>query len=158
MFPLFVLLAGLIVGFGVAYPHRSNKAKFYERILLSITFFSVGIMGFFFGFIPHVFFPNITAEKIGWPTGSPFQFEVGAHDGCWGILAFLSLYFRGGFLLATSLGWGMFLTFAGYGHLKQTVLYHNYAPYNYGYIAGDLLPALFLFVFAYLYYKHALKK
>src|SRR5262249_51982096 len=42
------------------------------------------------GFIPRVFFPDQTARSIGWPTGSPFQFEVGLHDGAWGVLGFLS--------------------------------------------------------------------
>jgi Family of unknown function (DUF6790) len=37
-------------------------------------------------FIPQVFFADQSAKLIGWPTRSPFQVEVGVHDGAWGIL------------------------------------------------------------------------
>ena len=60
------------------------------RLLLIYAFvFDVGAVGFLFGFIPHVFFADQAAELIGWPKGSMFQFEVGLHDGGWGILGFL---------------------------------------------------------------------
>src|SRR5215510_11162464 len=60
------------------------------RVFLLYAFvFNVGAVGFLFGFIPHVFFADQAAELIGWPTGSMFQFEVGLHDGGWGIFRFL---------------------------------------------------------------------
>ena len=80
------------------------------RLLLVYAFvFDVGAVGFLFGFIPHVFFADQAAELIGWPKGSMFQFEVGLHDGAWGILGFLCVFFGGGFWLATAIGWSFFM-------------------------------------------------
>ena len=58
-------------------------------------------------FIPHVFYADEAAKLIGWPSGNPFQFEVGLHDGAWGILGFLCVFIGGGFWLATALGWSI---------------------------------------------------
>jgi hypothetical protein len=58
-------------------------------LLLYALVLGVGVIGLPLGFIPHVFFPDYAAQSIGWPTGSPFQFEVGVHDGAWGVLGFL---------------------------------------------------------------------
>jgi hypothetical protein len=154
MIALILLLIGLIIGGFFAYPCKTNRALFYERYLLCVSFFSIAIIGILFGFIPHVFFADSTAVKIGWPTGSPFQFEVGIHDGCWGVLALLSFWFRGSFLLATCIGWSLFLIGAGYGHLRDTLLHSNYAPYNVQFIAGDFIPAIVLLILAYLFYKN----
>jgi hypothetical protein len=80
------------------------------------------VIGLPMGFIPHVFFPDQTAESIGWPTGSPFQFEVGVHDGAWGVLGFLCIWIGGLFWLATGLGWSLFMLGATYGHIRETVI------------------------------------
>jgi Family of unknown function (DUF6790) len=79
----------------------------------------VGAVGFLFGFIPHVFFADQAAELIGWPKGSMFQFEVGLHDGAWGILGFLCVFFGGGFWLATAIGWSFFMLGAAWGHIRE---------------------------------------
>ncbi len=57
------------------------------------------------------------AKMIGWPAGNPFQFEVGLHDGAWGLLGFLCVFIGGGFWVATALGWSFFLLGAAYGHV-----------------------------------------
>src|SRR5262245_16892817 len=61
------------------------------HLLLYALVLNVGVIGLPLGFIPHVFFPDQAAHLIGWPAGSPFQFEVGFHDGAWGLLGFLCL-------------------------------------------------------------------
>jgi hypothetical protein len=81
--------------------------------------FDVGAVGFLFGFILHVFFADQAAELIGWPKGSMFQFEVGLHDGGWGILSFLCVFFGGGFWLATAIGWSFFMFGAAWGHIRE---------------------------------------
>jgi hypothetical protein len=78
-------------------------------------------MGLFLGFIPHVFFADQAAQLIGWPTGSPFEFEVGFHDGGWGLLGLLCLWIGGRFWLATGLGWSFFMLGATYIHIVHTV-------------------------------------
>ena len=77
-------------------------------LLLYALVFGVGVIGLPLGFIPHVFFPDQAAELIGWPP-SPFQLEVGFHDGAWGILGFLCIWMGGLFWLATGLGWSFFM-------------------------------------------------
>ncbi len=81
--------------------------------------------------IPHVFFADQTAQSIGWPAGNPFQFEVGLHDGAWGVLGFLCIWIGGRFWLATGLGWSLFMLGAAYGHIREAVIEGNYAPYNF---------------------------
>ena len=158
MISIVLLAIGLGIGFARAYKYRGDKNIFYEKLFLTVVFLDVGIGGVFFGFIPHVFYSDIIADKIGWPKGSPFQLEVGYHNGCWGLLGLLSAWFRGGFALAAAIGWSTFLLCAGWGHLRETIVNNNYAPYNFQFIAGDFLPAVTLLVLSYLYCKHSYKR
>jgi hypothetical protein len=151
MIVLVLLGIGVIVGLIRAWPRRRNHMAALERFYVVVVFFAIGLNGVFSGFIPHVFFADAIAMKIGWPTGSPFQFEVGVHDGCWGLLGLLAARYKGGFLQATAIGWSVFLLFAGGNHLKQTVLNGDYAPYNFQFIAGDLIPAAIFLLLAWKY-------
>ncbi|ODA66410.1 hypothetical protein A7A08_02808 [Methyloligella halotolerans] len=121
-------------------------------LLLYALVIGAGVMGFLFGFIPHVFFPDEAAKAIGWQP-SPFQFEVGIHDGAWGILGFLCIWIGGTFWLATGLGWALFMLGATYGHIYQTVTHDNYAPYNFLMIFSDGFIALWLLGLLYLYWR-----
>ena len=126
-----------------------------DILLLYSLVFNVGGVGFFFGFIPHVFFPDRAAEAIGWASGSPFQYEVGFHDGAWGILGFLSIWIRGRFWLATGIGWSFFLLGAAYGHLHDTIVNANYAPNNFLMIFVDSIIPLVLLTLLYLKHRWA---
>jgi len=97
-----------------------TRARVIRLLLVYALVLDVGVIGFVLGFIPHIFFADATAKSIGWPPGNPFQFEVGFHDGGWGILGFLSLWIGGSFWIATGLGWSFFLLGATYGHVMQT--------------------------------------
>ena len=99
-------------------------------LLLYALVLGVGVIGLPMGFIPHVFFPDQAAELIGWAP-SPFQLEVGFHDGAWGILGFLCIWIGGLFWLASGLGWSFFMLRATYGHIRETVMRGDYAPYNF---------------------------
>ncbi|MGE0022969.1 MAG: DUF6790 family protein [Hyphomicrobium sp.] len=123
------------------------------RLLLVYAFvFDVGAVGFVFGFIPHVFYADEAAKLIGWPAGSPFQFEVGLHDGAWGLLGFLCVFIGGGFWLATALGWSFFLLGAAYGHLQQLIA-GDTAPYNLLPLFTDALIPLWLLGLLYAYHR-----
>src|ERR671912_2441880 len=122
-------------------------------LLLYALVFDVGIVGLVFGFIPHVFFADETAKLIGWPPGSPFQFEVGFHDGAWGLLGFLCLRIGGSFWLATGLGWSFFMIGAAYGHIVEALRESNYAPYNFLPIFTDSFIAIWLLILLYLYHR-----
>lgn len=133
----------------------SSKPRTRERVIYILLLYAlvldVGVIGLLLGFIPHVFFPNEAAHLIGWPSGSPFQFEVGVHDGAWGMLGFLSLWIDGSFWIAVALGWSFFMFGATYGHIHQTLLKGNYAPYNFLMIFSDGFIAAWLLVLVCLY-------
>jgi hypothetical protein len=123
------------------------------RILLVYALvIDVGVIGVVLGFIPHVFFPDEAAKMIGW-SSSPFQFEVGVHDGAWGVLGFLCIWIGGTFWLATGLGWSLFMLGATYGHIHQMVQHGNYAPYNFLTIFSDGFIGLWLLVLLFLYWR-----
>ncbi len=131
----------------------ATRGRAIHLLLLYALVLDVGVVGLIFGFIPHVFFADETARQIGWPTGSPFQFEVGIHDGAWGVLGFLCIWIGGMFWLATGLGWSLFMLGATYGHIDQTVRAGDYAPYNFLTIFSDGFIALWLLLLLYLYWR-----
>lgn len=132
---------------------NDTKEQVVDLYLMYMLVFSVGIVGVI-GFIGHIFFADEVAKMIGWPTGSPFQREVGFHDGAWGLLGFLSIYFRDKFWLATGLGWSFFMLGADYGHIKEMLFHHDYAPYNAGIIFSDtLIPVILLSLLYLKFYK-----
>ncbi|HUU66258.1 MAG TPA: DUF6790 family protein [Methyloceanibacter sp.] len=129
-----------------------TKSRIVRILLLYALIIDVGVMGFLFGFIPHVFFPDQAAKMIGW-SPSPLQFEVGVHDGAWGVLGFLCVWIGGLFWLATGLGWSLFMLGAAGGHIYQTVTADNYAPYHFLMIFTDGFVALWLLGLLYLHHR-----
>lgn len=150
MIALAMLVLGLAIGAVVARLHRPPGQRF-ELFYATTVLVAVGIGGILFGFIPHVFFPDPIAERIGWATGSPFQTEVGMHNGAWGVLGLLSFRYRQGFLQATAVGLSLFLAMAGANHLRGLVGLGNHAPFNVQFIAGDWVPAAVLLTLAWKY-------
>jgi hypothetical protein len=130
-----------------------TRRRVIHVLLLYALVIDVGVIGLPMGFIPHVFFADETARAIGWPTGSPFQFEVGVHDGAWGVLGFLCIWIGGTFWLATGLGWALFMLGAAYGHIHQTVVHSDYAPYNFLKIFSDGFIAVWLLVLLWLHWR-----
>lgn len=152
---MFVSLLGVIIPIIRLLISKTPRTK--ERVLKLLLIYSfvfhVGVIGFFLGFIPHVFFADATAKSIGWQPGSPFQFEIGFHDGAWGILGFLCLWIRGTFWIATGIGWSFFMLGATYGHIRETVIHGNYATYNFFMIFVDAFIAIYLLTLLYLYFR-----
>jgi hypothetical protein len=149
-----VILSVLLPLLHLSISKKPKTAGNVLRLLLLYAFvLDVGVIGFVFGFIPHVFFADQAARLIGWPTGSPFQFEVGIHDGAWGILGFLCVWIGGGFWLATGLGWALFMLGATFGHVHQMLLESNYAPYNFLTIFSDGFIAVWLLVLLYAWHR-----
>ena len=154
---LAVIVAVLMVVLPLVHLALSKVPRTPRRVvhilLLYALVFGVGVIGLPLGFIPHVFFADETARSIGWPTGSPFQFEVGVHDGAWGVLGFLCIWIGGLFWLATGLGFALFMLGASYGHIRETVLKGDYAPDNFLTVFSDGFIAIWLLVLLYLYYR-----
>lgn len=119
-----------------------SKEKQVELLLLYFLVFAVGWTGII-AFVGHVFYPEMIAPMIGWQV-SPFQREVGLHDGAWGLLAILAIWIRGSFWHAVVIGWSFFMLGAGLGHLTETITAGNYATYNYGMIFMDIGSAVIL--------------
>jgi len=130
-----------------------TKLRVVRILLLYALVLDVGVIGLPMGFVPHVFFADATAKMIGWPPGSPFQFEVGVHDGAGGVLGFLCIWIGGTFWLATGLGWSLFMLGATYGHIHQMVKHGNYAPYNFLTIFSDGFVAIWLLALLFLYWR-----
>ena len=130
-----------------------TPVRIIHLLLLYALVLDVGVIGWLLGFIPHILFADQTARLIGWPPGSPFQYEVGVHDGAWGVLGFLCIWIGRSFWLATGLGWSLFMLGATCGHIRQMLLAENYAPYNFLTIFSDGFIAIWLLVLLYLCYR-----
>ena len=94
----------------------SERARTRARVVYLLLLYAlVGRGGhrFSVGFIPHVFFADHAAQLIGWPPGSPFQFEVEFHDGASGLLGFLCIW------IGVRFGWrpGSVGRFSCWGHV-----------------------------------------
>lgn len=151
---IFLSIAGAIIHLLVSRQPKSRRTVI-DTFLLYALVFNVGGVGLIFGFVPHVFFADRAAEAIGWATGSHFQFEVGLHDGAWGVLGILCIWIRDNFWLATGLGWSLFMLGAAYGHLHDTIVSANFAPNNFLMIFVDALVAVILLVLLALRHRAA---
>lgn len=148
-------LLGVLIPLLVYFLSKKDRTKerLISLLLLYALIFHVGVQGFFLGLIPHVFFADMIAESIGWGKGSPFQFEVGLHDGAWGLLGFLSIWIKGTFWYAAGIGWSFFMLGAAFGHLRETILKGNYEIYNFYMIFIDAFIAFYLLLLIYMHYK-----
>ena len=146
MFNAVLLLIGIVAGIVHLILRRKtlDRAGKIELILLYCLVFGVGVVGAV-AFVGHVFFPEHIAPKIGWQV-SPFETEVGIHDGAWGLLGFLAIWIRDKFWHAVVIGWSFFMVGAGIGHIKDTIVHGNFAPYNFGMIFFDIGEAALLIV------------
>lgn len=127
---------------------KSSFQKIGETVLASLLFFNIGIMGLI-AFFFHVFQADKTAQMIGWPTGSPFQFEMGMTNLAVGVLGILSFWIRDKFWLATILAVSIIYIGCFIGHLIQYSL-GNTAPYNIGLVIwiNDLfIPILLILLY-----------
>lgn len=148
-FTLTFLAIGLMAsGIALARAPKPLTAPVVVEALFSwFLFFSIGV-SFFYNFVMHTFFGELSAKFIGW-ANSPFQLEVGFAS--LGFAAVGVLAFRGSFdlRLAAVVGPALFLLGAAGGHIYQMRAAGNFAPGNAGIIfyTDILIPALgFLFL------------
>jgi hypothetical protein len=156
MFTVIFLGLGLAVaGLNLAFDkYTRTTRRVAELFLFYILFFCVGFQGLV-GFYGHAFRADEVAGKIGWPTGSPFQFEIAVTNLAFGVLGILCAKFRGNFWLATGIGSSIFYLGAAVGHIRDMIVNHNYAPYNTGlllYVGDILVPGLVIY-FMILYFR-----
>lgn len=129
---------------------RPEKAGVF---LLYLIVMNIGAAGLY-AFMGHAFLPNQVAEQIGWPTGSPFQFEIAIANLSYGLLGFLCIFIRGKFWMAVVIGNCIFLWGAAYGHFVQ-MMKGDTSPYNTGIFlyAGDIVIPLLMFILMIYYYR-----
>jgi uncharacterized protein DUF6790 len=87
---------------------------FHRATLLNAIVYLVGVTGII-GATGHLLKADDVSRSIGWPPGSPFQWEVGVADLGWGVLGVLSPVYGRGFWLATIIMASIFLLGAASG-------------------------------------------
>ena len=63
------------------------------------------------------------------------------------------IWIGGLFWLATGLGWSFFMLGATYGHIRETVIRGDYAPYNFFTMFSDGFIGIWILVLLYLYWR-----
>jgi len=129
IFPTLAII-GFLIHFFISKEKRTVK-RAVELLLLYILVICVGV-GSLFSFAGHLFSADYVAKSIGWPTGSPFQYEVGIANLAFGVLGILCIWLRGNFWIATVTGTTIFLWGAAVGHFKEAFLNGNFNPGNFG--------------------------
>jgi hypothetical protein len=155
MFPV-VFFAIAIIAAVLRLAVSKKKLLGYEKVgifLLYIIVMNIGLSGLY-GFMGHAFIPNKVAEEIGWPTGSPFQFEVAIANLSFSILGVLCMFIRGKFWAAVVIGNCIFLWGAAYGHFVQMAK-GDHSPYNTGVFlsVGDIFVPMVTFILMVMYYR-----
>ena len=144
-----IYLIGAILGIGIHFwlaKKPLSKAQILNVILLYIFVFFVGLGGLMAA-LAHSLWAKETALKIGWQPGSPFQFDMAMANLAFGVLGILCIWFRGDFWTATGIGVAVLLLGCTYGHVREIVVHHNYAPYNAGvgiFFYDAVIPVLIL--------------
>ncbi|MDI6028761.1 hypothetical protein QBK99_21535 [Corticibacterium sp. UT-5YL-CI-8] len=111
---------------------RLDQSVIAEKLISWFVFFCIGV-SFFYNFIMHGFFGEMTASFIGW-ADSPFQFEVATASLGFSVVGFLAAFGSFDRRLAAIIGPACFLLGAAYGHVDEMVTANNFAPGNAGVI------------------------
>jgi hypothetical protein len=102
---------------------------------LGISFGLTGLIDF----VGHALRPVETAARIGWAASPHFQYELGTFELGLALAALLGLFVRNKhYWLGVVLAPCIFLVLVGLNHLREA-LDGNFAPYNVGTIAPDIL-------------------
>jgi hypothetical protein len=155
LWPFLFPLIGVLVALVHIYQEKktADTHRKLEIILMWQLVCGLGL-SLLWGGIGHLLFADKVAESIGWPTGSPFQREVGMWDAAIGIVGILCLKYRDHFWLATIIGGGLFLFGAGLGHVYEFIAHGDVSPNNIGGVLWvDLLFPVLLAALYLLYHK-----
>lgn len=137
---MFILAAFIIIIHRVMVGKRLNEGEIVYRW---IALLPLGLTGIY-AFILHAFFPQISAENIGWAT-SPFQYEVAMANLAVGVIGILSFKASFSFRLATVIAATCWLWGDAIGHLIQIFQTGNYSVGNAGsWLWMDILVPLIL--------------
>lgn len=117
--------------------------------LTNAILWMIGIQGWMTG-SGHLFCGAPIAASIGWPAGTPWQWEVGLASLATGVLGVLAASFDRDFALATIIAFSVFYLGAAVGHVRERVHAGNRSPGNWGpMVAFDVAaPTLLIGLFA----------
>ena len=120
-----------------------TPARRIELFVIYLLAISVGANGLG-GAFGHLFLSDLIAQGVGWPTGSPFQLEMGFSNLLVGVLGLMAIGRRDGFRTAAILA----TTILGLGattvHLWDIATAGNLAPGNTIQNVGNLLDPVLL--------------
>ena len=132
------------------WPERT-PARVVELALLYIL--GIGGFGGVIGGFLHIFAGDSLAASIGWPTGNPFQLEVGFASIGIGVIGFLC-FWRREFWLPTVIARSIFSLGAGVTHVVDLIERGNFAPGNAGPILYvDFLVPMILIALTWLHFR-----
>ena len=136
-----VLVAGALIGIDNSVRSRERRLEIFLLFLFGLGVAGSGIGGFF----GHLFISDFVAQSIGWPSGNPFQLEVGFANLALGILGIIAMGRRDGFREATVIAVTVFGVGATIVHVMDIIETGNLAPGNTVQNVGNLLrPALLI--------------
>jgi hypothetical protein len=136
-----VLVAGALVSIDKSVRGRQRRLETFLLFLFGLGVAGSGIGGFF----GHLFISDLVAQSIGWPSGNPFQLEVGFANLAIGILGIIAMGRRDGFREATVIAVTVFGVGATIVHIIDIIETGNLAPGNTLQNASNLLrPALLI--------------
>jgi 4-amino-4-deoxy-L-arabinose transferase-like glycosyltransferase len=136
----------VIIAVGHLSLDRSSRPRERRLELFLLYLFGIGVAGSGIGgFFGHFFISDPVAESIGWPTGNPFQLEVGVANLAVGILGVVAMGRRDGFREATVIAATVFGVGATVVHVMDVIESGNLAPGNTTQNISNLLrPALLI--------------
>ncbi len=134
-----------------------TKNRIFEVFLLWFLVVMVGF-GSIWAFMGHVFMADMVAAMIGWPAGSPFQFEVGIANLSYGILGLLCWKFRDNFWTATIIALSIFYLGDAYGHIANIMQSRNMAAGNAGFALYIDITIPIIMICLLIAYKATVKK
>lgn len=148
--PAISLIAALI--HIVADKGKKDIGRICEILLSYFLPLTIGLGGLM-AFYGHAFMADKIALSIGWPAGSPFQFEVAVANLAFGVLGILCIWFRKGFWLATGIGTSVFYFGAAFIHIREIFVKGNMAVNNTGFILwfNDLALPIFILALLLIY-------
>jgi hypothetical protein len=140
-----LVLAGIVLLIDKSTNSRERKLEVFLILLFALGVAGSGIGGFF----GHLFLSDQVAESVGWPSGSPFQLEMGFANLVLGVLGVIAVGRRDGFREATVIA----VTVLGFGativHLIDIFETGNLAPGNTTQNFANILRPILLIGFLY---------
>jgi hypothetical protein len=145
-----------IVGFLIHLYTLDARSRTYgkviELLLLYQIVFSLGLTSIlsFFGL---TFMADYIAKYTGWPA-SPFEQQLANVNLAFGVLGILCIWLRGGFWIATILGFSIWILGDGVHHFTKWLLAGNNTPGNIGVpLYTDIVIPILLLVLLYLHLR-----